>query len=61
MYDVGDGTQRIVESGRTFNDGQYHYATFVRKGGSATIRVDDFPTQQRSGLFFSSYYSCVHI
>ena len=42
-YDVGDGQQSLVESRKRFHDGQYHYVTFVRNGGNATLRVDEFP------------------
>ena len=42
-YDVGDGQMQLVESRKRFNDGQYHYVTFVRNDGDATLRVDDFP------------------
>ena len=42
-YDIGNGPQTIVEDAQRFNDGQYHYVTFVRRRGDATLRVDDYP------------------
>ena len=43
QYDVGDGRQELVEDRRVFNDGQYHYVTFIRRGSNATMTVDDYP------------------
>ena len=45
VYDIGNGERRLVEKGRKFDDGQYHYVSFVRTGANATMRVDDFPRQ----------------
>ena len=45
VYDIGTGVHRLVEEGRRFDDGQYHYVSFVRSGANATMRVDDFPRQ----------------
>ena len=41
-YDIGEGERRLVENSRLFNDGQYHFVTFVRNGKDATLRVDDY-------------------
>jgi len=45
-YDIGDGPKTVAETRRTFNDGEYHYVSFVRSGPNATMRVDDSSVQQ---------------
>lgn len=47
-YDIGDGEKTVSETRRNFSDGAYHYVSFVRNGGNATLRVDDYPVQQQS-------------
>ena len=57
-YDVGGGQQSIVESRKQFHDGQYHYVTFIRNGGNATLRVDDFPAMSSNigGKYYKNLF-----
>ena len=52
-WDIGNGREEIRGDQRYYNDGEYHYVTFVRDGKTATIRVDDYPstTKTSSGEF----------
>ena len=42
-HDVGDSVEHLTEAAQVFNDGRYHYVTFVRDGASASLRVDSLP------------------
>ena len=56
-YDIGDGPVSITEDRQRFNDGNYHYVTFVRRRNEATVTVDDYPGRDVSaGIFKADSY-----
>lgn len=45
MYNIGTRDLALAESGTKVNDNVYHVVRFSRKGGNATLQLDDYNVQ----------------